>query len=44
MKKKFIEPEITVSLCLNDILLVSGYGQDNVEGWKWGDTIGGNER
>ena len=41
MKKKFIEPELTFEFVLKDVLLESNYGQDNIEGWKWGDSLGG---
>ena len=39
MKKKFIEPEFTVIYFSEEVVLTSNYGDDNVDGWIWGDEL-----
>jgi len=42
MKKNYSKPEAFVNtLSVKDILTISG-GEDNLFGWKWGDSNGGN--
>lgn len=40
MKKKFVEPELTVIYFPEDVILGSNdFGDDNVDGWIWGNVV-----